>query len=212
MFPLAKTLPDKNCVRLQRPEEAAADNTHPATPFYNATLRSECCTLPYSKLLAATSAQLEGFDDACRLGGNWLRQRSIGTGLTSGGFGQFEWAALLALLLQGGGSNGKPVLSKGYSSLQLFKATLQFIATKDLAKTPIGVYASSFNRVDNSAPVLYDGQRGINILFKMTEWSYRMVRHEYYARPGLALTCSSYAMKLRLPYRRLAHPSWTNLH
>ena len=174
LFPIAKTLPAKNCVRMYT-AEIVGGSTEPATPFYNATLRSECCIHSYLKLFNATSTQLEGFGDACRLGSVWLRQRGIGTGLASGGFGQFEWASILALLLRGGGPNDKPVLSMAYSNLQLFKAMIRFIASTDLLRTPVAIGGTSIELSDYRGPALYDGQRGINILFKMTKLSYRTV-------------------------------------
>ena len=97
----------------------------------------------------------------------------MGTGLSAGGFGAFEWAYLLAILLQGGGLNGKPVLSRGYSGLQLFKGTLQFLSARDLVIKPLVVQASNTEVTGNdSGPTLFDGLRGINVLFKMAISSY----------------------------------------
>lgn len=100
----------------------------------------------------------------------------MGTGISAGGFGPFEWAYLLAILLQGGGPRGKPILSKGYSGLQLFKATLQVLSTKDLVINPIVMQASNADAAGSSSgPIVFDGLRGINVLFKMTNSSYHMV-------------------------------------
>lgn len=178
LFPITKTLLGKNCVRSQQSEASTTPSTGPATPLYNATLRSECCTLASLKLLHATSTQVEAFGDACRLGAVWLYQRGFSTKLGEGGFGHFEWASLLALLLQGGGANGKSVLSKGYSNLQLFKATLQFLAAKDLVKNHLMIPSAHEDIGEVRGPVLFDGQRGLNILFKMTEWSFQTVCYQ----------------------------------
>lgn len=146
------------------------------TPFYNATLRSECCSLPFLKLLHAARTYTETFRDGCMLGSVWLRQRGMGKGLRAGGFGPFEWAYLLAILLQGGGMNKKPILSKGYSGLQLFRATLEFLSARDLASDPLLVKAKNGAVGNSSGPVILDGPCGINILFKMTTASYNRVR------------------------------------
>lgn len=145
-------------------------------------MRSECCTFAFLKLFHATSTQVEAFGDTCRLGSLWLRQRGFGADLGSGGFGQFEWASLLVLLLRGGGVNGKPVLSKGYSCLQIFKATLQFLAARDLVTNPLLLGAVKLEAGDHRGPIIFDGQRGINILFKMTVWSYKTVYYKYISK------------------------------
>lgn len=81
----------------------------------------------------------------------------------------------MAVLLQGGGAIGKPVLSTGYSSYQLFKATLQFLAARDLVQSPL-LFQSNYDIQSKSdTPLLFDGPRGLNVLFKMTQWSYAMV-------------------------------------
>ena len=176
IFPLSKTLPSKNCVRTR---DTSQDSSRPseATPFYNAVLRSECSSLAFVKFLHGPSLRLSAFNDACVLGSVWLGQRGFGSNLTAGGFGQFEWACSMALLLYGGGKNGNPVLSEGYSHYQLFKAMLQYFASKDLTKYPNFVFADPFHIDTNQMPVFFDGTRGLNILFKMSTWSYHSLRH-----------------------------------
>ena len=143
------------------------------TPFYNASLRSECSSLAYLKYLHASSLQSDGFSDACQLGSVWLRQRGLGRE-----FGPFEWACTMALLMQGGGTKGKPILSRGYDSNQLFKATLQYLSLRDLVASPVFVRSDSITLIDHDRPMLFDGQRGMNVLFKMTPWSYAFLKHE----------------------------------
>lgn len=174
LFPTAKTQPARNCVRPKPEDTKLQVGQKLSTPYYNATLRSECCSLAYLKYLHSTSLQSEGFTNACVLGSVWLRQRS----LASGGFGSFEWACTMALLMQGGGLNGRPVLSKGYSSYQLFKANLQCLATLDLVENPVFIHCEKEDLVNVDRPVLFDGLRGLNILYKMTPWSYQLLRHE----------------------------------
>lgn len=122
--------------------------------------------------------QASGFKDACILGRIWLCQRGFGSSITNGGFGNFEWAALSALLLKGGGLKGQGLLSPGYSSYQMFKAVVKFLSTVDLANKPVVYEASDFVLARSDMPMFFDGPRGQNILYKMTPWSYRLLREE----------------------------------
>ena len=173
LFPIIKTKPDIACIRFQNSEKESTE--HLASPFYNATLRSECCLLSYGKLMQETSIQSESFRDACNLGNVWLRQRGFDTGVREGGFGPFEWACLLSLLMHGGGIKGKAILSKGYSSLQIFRATLQFLSTRDLISSPLLLNTSQANVAQSSSPMVFDGSQGLNILFRMSTCSYALV-------------------------------------
>ena len=171
LFPVSKTLPHKNAIR----SKVKGESLEPLpTPYYNASIRSECTSLQYLKYLNRTSAQSDQFTDACILGNVWIRQR----GLSRGGFGSFEWAAMIALLMDGGGHSGQSVLSRRYSSYQLFKATLQYLATKNLATNPVFLQAEESETFRSEHPVFFDGTRGLDILFKMTPWSYALLRHE----------------------------------
>lgn len=122
--------------------------------------------------------QASGFKDACILGRIWLRQRGFGSSISDGGFGHFEWAALSALLLKSGGPKSHGLLSPGYSSYQMFKAVVKFISTVDLASKPMVCEAPGFIPTKSDFPVFYDGHRGQNIFFKMSPWSYRLLRDE----------------------------------
>ena len=77
--------------------------------------------------------------------------------------------------MQSGGAKGRPILSTGYSSYQLFKAVLQFLSTRDVAQDPLFIQSDALALEDKTKPVLFDGTRGHNVLFKMTPWSYEMV-------------------------------------
>ena len=178
MFPLSKTLPDTNCIRANLEGSTPAEMLAMPTPFYNASLRSESSTLAYLKYLHGASLQSDGFTDACILGSIWLRQRGLRTGLAGGGFGSFEWACTMALLLHGGGPKGRPMLSKAYNSHQLFKAMLQYLSMKDLVSGPVAILSDIVDLNGYSQPVLFDGIRGLNILFKMSSWSYAVLRDE----------------------------------
>ncbi|KAE8375318.1 Nrap protein [Aspergillus bertholletiae] len=173
LFPIGRTLPMKNNVRQGSPDQS--ESCAP-TPFYNAALRSEATVAPFHKLLYSTAQMCDSFRDACILGRIWLRQRGFGSSFQQGGFGGFEWTILMALLFEGGGFNGKPILLKSYSSYQLFKATIQFLAGKNLLN-PLLLFASDIPS-PTGTPTLYDGKRGLNILYKMSPWSYSLLRYE----------------------------------
>lgn len=174
LFPVARTLPMKSNIR-QGSSADQSDIGEP-TPFYNASLRSEAAVSLYHKYLHSSSQKCESFRDACVLGRIWLQQRGFHTSFQNGGFGGFEWAALVSLLFEGGGPSGQPVLMRSYSSYQIFKATVQFLAGRDLT-SPLLLFASDIP-VPDGGPVLYDGRRGLNLLYKMTRWSYSALRHE----------------------------------
>lgn len=171
LFPLTRTLPMKNNIRQSSSEEP--------TPFYNGALRSEATVSSYLKYLHSTTQKCDSYRDACVLGQTWLKQRGFGPAFQSGGFGGFEWNVLMALLFECGGPDGKPILSKSYSSYQLFKATMQFISRRDLVKPLLCFGAGSTDiQPPNGRPAIYDGKRGTNLLYKMTPWSYALLRHE----------------------------------
>ncbi|KAH7395742.1 pre-rRNA processing protein-like protein Utp22 [Cadophora sp. MPI-SDFR-AT-0126] len=177
LFTKSKLEPSKNAVRSKDATENDISN-QPPTPFYNASLISDCSFEPYLKFLHSSAKLSPGFKDSCILGRVWLRQRGFGGAVSKGGFGHFEWAAVTALLLKGGGPKGHSVLSPGYSSYQMFKAVLQFIASSDLAAKPIIFEAKDLTFTKSNKPTLFDGARGLNTLYKMTPWSYQLLRHE----------------------------------
>jgi U3 small nucleolar RNA-associated protein 22 len=179
LFAPEKLLPSKNCVRPKPTATDGGPQTGDPTPFYNASLRVDCAMTAYLKLQHESARQCEAYKDACILGRVWLRQRGLNSRIQGGGFGNFEWAIIIALLLRGGGPNGTPAFSSGYSSYQLFKATLQYLALKDLSKTPqtIGDGTVVFPKT-NGTPIIFDAARGLNVTFKMTPWSYRLLQYE----------------------------------
>lgn len=178
VFAKDKLLPSKNCVRPTNPTEAE-DGTQKllATPFYNSSLQSDTQITAYLKVLHGASGRCEAFKDACLLGRVWLRQRGLSGDIAQGGFGNFEWAAMMAVLLQTGGPSGVPLLSPGYSSYQLFKATLQYLSVKDLVKQPAVLQAEGVKLTSQDGqPIFFDGARNHNVLFKVTPWAYKQLR------------------------------------
>ena len=171
LFPISKILPNRNAIRCGVQTKS---NQLSPTPFYNASIRSECSSLVYLRFLHVASTKSKHFTGACVLGSVWLRQRD----LNRGGFGSFEWACTVAFLMQNGGLGGRPLLAKGYSNYQVFKATLQYLASTDLVMSPLLIHSNGTDMTPTDVPMLFDGQRGFNLLFKMTPWSYSLLRHE----------------------------------
>ncbi|KAJ4291036.1 U3 snoRNP protein [Kalmusia sp. IMI 367209] len=179
VFQEAKLLPRANCVRPRGDNSETGHQSLASTPLYNSTLRSDATVTSYLKLLHASATNCDAFKDACIVGRVWLKQRGFGSQLRKGGFGNFEWAVLMALLMQPNPGSGAPPLSPGYSSYQLFKATLQFLARHDLSKTAFNFQANNVTFPKTRVvPVLFDGPRSLNILFKMTPWSYARLQLE----------------------------------
>ncbi|KAF2033311.1 Nrap protein [Setomelanomma holmii] len=178
-FPQNKLRPTSNCVRQKQNEDESTQKAAIATPFYNSSLQSDANVTAYLKLLHATASKTDAFKDACILGRIWLKQRGLGSRMRKGGFGNFEWAVVMALLLQPNAGVGTQALSPGYSSYQLFKATLQFLVRHDLSKKPFTFQAHGITIPKNEVgPVLFDGPRGQNVLFKMTHWSHSRLQLE----------------------------------
>ncbi|KAI0550958.1 Nrap protein [Xylaria curta] len=170
-FPTARLSATSSAVRRNVSEESKDSKT--PTPFYNNTLKSESQFISYLKLLHRTSSTCASFRDACILGRIWLQQRGFGGDVADGGFGHFHWAVLMALLLQTGGRKGEPILSPSLHASQLFKATLQYLASSNLHKKAVvlGPNTATPETVRQAGPVLYDSSREINILYNMTTWS-----------------------------------------
>lgn len=178
-FQQSKLLPSSNGIRPKGAGDETTKQPLRPTPFYNATVQSDANVTAYLKLLHATGSRSEAFKDACILGRIWLKQRGFATSIRKGGFGNFEWATLMALLLQPNTGIGSQLLSPGYSSYQLFKATLQFLVRHDLTKKAFVMQANNITIPKNEqAPVFFDGARNQNILFKMTYWSYSRLQAE----------------------------------
>ncbi|KAI1438048.1 pre-rRNA processing protein utp22 [Xylaria sp. CBS 124048] len=185
-FPVAKLSLTSNAIRRNDAEDSKESKV--PTPYYNNTLKSESLFVPYLKLLHRTSNTCVSFKDACMLGRVWLQQRGFGGDVANGGFGHFHWAILMALLLQTGGRKGEPLLSPSLHSSQLFKATLQYLASISLHKKPVilGPNKSAPEGLRQTGPVLYDSAREINVLFNMTTWSASML-NEYAKLSMLAI-------------------------
>lgn len=177
-FPTTKLTAVSNAIRQGKSEETEDAKT--PTPFYNTTLKAEGQFSSYLRLLYKTANSCAAFRDACVLGRIWLQQRGFNSSIQGGGFGHFEWAVLVALLLQGGGRKGEAVLSTSLHSTQLFKATLQYIASANLQKKlcVIGNDPPNLETLRQSMPILHDTARGVNVLYKMTPWSIALLSEQ----------------------------------
>lgn len=187
IFDLKKLLPDKNCIRVQ------SDHELPPTPLYNSSLITSSCYDYYLKYLYTCKKSVDAFKDACILGRLWLNQRGFTSEMNNGGFGHFEWACLVAALLNGGGVNGNKVLLQGFSSYQLFKGTIKYLATMDLTDNGYLSFSSligenipsKYNNEGFNVPTIFDKNTKLNILWKMTKFSFQ--RLQKYAEDSLVL-------------------------
>ncbi|PHH59749.1 hypothetical protein CDD81_2617 [Ophiocordyceps australis] len=172
LFPWSKLTPSSNCNR-QRHQSCSVP-----TPFYNSTLNGEQAFIPYLRFLCQARSVCPAFADACILGRIWLQQRGFGGGLSQGGFGHFEWAVLMALLLSTDARDGKATLSTSLSSTELFKAVIHFLSTTHLLKNPVvfGTSGANAKAIQQEGPVIFDGDRQLNILFKTTPWSIALLQ------------------------------------
>lgn len=180
-FDVKKLNIDRNCIRLSGDHSVA-------TTLYNSSLVSDLTYSRFLKKLHTTSMKCAGFNEACKLGRLWLRQRGFSSAPSQGGFGNFEFALTMAVLLDGGPTNSR-VLANGYSSYQLFRGTINFLGTHDLSSNNGGLSfdgartsrlsAASNEFVNNEGfPLIYDRVSRLNILYKMSRWGYSLLRHE----------------------------------
>lgn len=176
-FPKTKLRLGATLLRLGRDGETETP-TGP-TPFYNSTLTAETCFIAYLKVIRQAEKKCAAFKKACILGRIWLQQRGFEGDISKGGFGQFEWGLLLALLLQGGDSKGHAALSGALSATQLFKALIQFLAVTNFAEKPC-ILGAAQQELDapSDCPVLFDAARQHNVAFKMSPWSSELLNQQ----------------------------------
>lgn len=170
-----KMLPSRNCLRAAASERANLATQGESSPFYNSSLRAVCSTLGVEQLLQQTQARSNAFEDARMLGGIWLERNGFTSEITDGGFGDFEWSYMCALLLRGGGHGSQPLFSPRYTSMQLFKAMLQVLGSKDFME-PFIVRGDLKLSQQDGTPTLFDAETGINVFYKMQPWSYTKLK------------------------------------
>lgn len=179
IFDPKKLLPNKNCIRVQKEE----DLDLPATPLYNSSILTMTSYDYYLKFLYKAKKSTQQFKEACVLGRLWLSQRGLGSSVAKGGFGHFEFATLTASLLNGGGIQGNKILLHGFSSYQIFKGVIKYLATQDLSSDGYLQFYSDSSEVSKyipggfNTPTIFDKSSKINILHKVTKNSYTLLVH-----------------------------------
>lgn len=164
VFSAKKLAASKNCVR----------SVEGPTPRYNASILTDMAYEPLLVYLHTASAVCPKFTEACKLGRLWLRQRGL-----QEHFGHFEFAILMASLLNGGPS-GKRVLLSGYSSYQLFKGTLLFLSKGEIDLT----FAKNepTRSAESGAVTLELRGLGLNVV-RVSPSTFELLKHE------AAVTC-----------------------
>ncbi|TID30263.1 hypothetical protein CANINC_001143 [Pichia inconspicua] len=182
VFESRKLLPDRNSIRIQSSSLNSNDDL-PPTPLYNASILSSTTYSYYLKYLYTTKKSTEAFKDAASLGSLWLSQYGFSSNINDGGFGHFEFNILMSALLQGGGINGNKILLHGYSSYQLFKGTIRYLATQDICddgylsfSSLLDEKKSIFKKNGFNIPTIFDKNTKINILWKMSKSSYTILK------------------------------------
>ncbi|KAK5957897.1 U3 snoRNP protein [Knufia fluminis] len=173
--PRDKMTPAHNCIRKEELSKSRDVTDDEGSAFYNSTIRSLASVESTAQLFEHAVSKTGYFQDACLLGAVWLQQRGFSSVRADGGFGLDEWAIACALLLEGGGHQGRPLFSPRYSAIQLFKAMLQVLGGRDM-HDPL-VVRGVMKLSKSEQPVMYDADTGVNILYKMTPWSYACLKH-----------------------------------
>lgn len=221
-FPKTKLQLGASLIRKGR-ETDSEDESEP-TAFYNSTLAGEGTFFAYLKLLRQTEKKCRGFKNACILGRTWLQQRGFGGDISKGGFGHFEWAVLLALILQPGESNGHKAVPMSINSTQLFMAMIQFLAINNFSEKPC-VFGNAKTESDleeylQSGPILYDSTRQVNIAFKVGPWSATLLQqHAKWTRSLLSDSTAdqfspTFILRADLPshtYDMFAHLNYSDI-
>ncbi|EDO15642.1 hypothetical protein Kpol_473p1 [Vanderwaltozyma polyspora DSM 70294] len=185
LFDPKKLLPNRNNIRVTVENK---EHILPSTPLYNFSVLSSSTHEHFLKFLYKTKKQTESFNEACILGRIWLQQRGFSSKLahsgTLGGFGTFEFSILMAALLNGGGLNGNRIILHGFSSYQLFKGVVKYLATMDICSDGYLQFHSDTESKSSSKyvnerfqiPTLFDKVTKVNILNKMTVSSYEILK------------------------------------
>jgi U3 small nucleolar RNA-associated protein 22 len=181
-FKLARFSPSKHNIRLYSQEE---QETGPATPYYNTSLARDTLLIPHATFLHQFTSSSPDFATAVQLGKIWLQQRSIGKGgLIGKGFNGFVFAMILAHLLRPSSAGG--VLSRGFSSFQLFRGTVDYLAQLDISKDPI-VIGRSQDQVNFSLEnftsvfpvVILDPTGTINLVPHLSLSDWKLIQSEF---------------------------------
>jgi U3 small nucleolar RNA-associated protein 22 len=119
VFSLRRLGPKRNCIR----------QVSGPTSIYNNSIIKDTLMTAHLNILHQNVKNCESFVDACLLGKVWIEQRR----LDLYGLNGFLWEMLMGYLLQGGGKNGGKVLGSGFSSYQLVRVTIEWLAKYDFS-------------------------------------------------------------------------------
>ncbi|KAG9327014.1 hypothetical protein KVV02_006491 [Mortierella alpina] len=178
VFPAQRLAPGRNNVR-------SADATEQLpTPQYNTALQQDTAFTSHLTFLYQHSKNCAAFKDGCILLKVWATQRGL-IRRTNEGFNGFLLEMLMAYLLQGGGANGGKKLANGFSSYQLAKGTIDYIAQHDFDAQPIfmGQQTSSgeFSKdafISNFEVVIVDPSGKINLAGHVSKAALDELQHE----------------------------------
>lgn len=177
VFPAQRLAPGRNNVRSDAAEQLP-------TPQYNTALQQDTAFTSHLTFLYQHSKNCAAFKDGCVLLKVWATQRGL-IRKTNDGFNGFLLEMLMAYLLQGGGANGGKKLANGFSSYQLAKGAIDYLAQHDFDAHPIfmGQHSSSgeFSKeafVSNFDVVFVDPSGKINLAGHVTKASLDELQHE----------------------------------
>lgn len=166
LFPLSKLSPSRNNIRSDLMDK---NQTLAATPRYNASILEDALFAPHLLFLNNVQAKCPEFASALLLLKTWASQRTFGSGPSrsetkgktdsrerrriafGSGRARFFLTMLLAHLLNGPDTSSSEKtavrtttkLSPGFSSFQLFRGTLEFLASNDFRASPVFMRATS---------------------------------------------------------------------
>ncbi|KAI8815755.1 Nrap protein [Fimicolochytrium jonesii] len=198
VFPPRRLAPGRNSVRANflagggdLPESA---NT--PTPHYNAALLKDTPLVAHMNLLHHHTTTCAGFREASILAKVWLAQRGFSGNTSKAGFNGFLFSMIMGYLLRTNDKNGNRLLGNNFSSYQLFKVTIAYIATHDFLAEPVFMTPDGKplgSDADFSAPafkaaydvVIVDPSGTINMAASMSSADLAELQHE--AKKSMAM-------------------------
>ncbi|GAB5361505.1 hypothetical protein AAMO2058_000718800 [Amorphochlora amoebiformis] len=195
-FPIRKLLPLRNCARPSGDTIKDEDDTltSKATPLYNQRVLEDMAFVPHLKLLHKILKGAPALAQTLRLLRVWCRQRGLyygtdahkstkkyGGGLDKGGgFSGFALGLVLVYLVE------QRIMSRGMSVNQAFKATIRFLAERDLSQEPAYIKGAGEDGKNTVSEVLGDytkafaasviGPMGVNVFCRASTESYAWLR------------------------------------
>ncbi|CAG8529724.1 4466_t:CDS:10 [Paraglomus brasilianum] len=202
LFPIKRLSPSRNNVRLHSTSTPLQSLTNgdsstttkselsnlsslPATSQYNTLILRDAHIISNFTFLHEHNKLCPAFKDACVIGKLWLYQRGFEQ------FNGFIWSMLLGYLLESGGINGGKKLSKGFSSYQLVRGVMDFLANHDFKKKPLFIKKNEavgeFSQevfTENFDVVFVDASGRLNLFGLIPKHALDQVQHE--ARLGMS--------------------------